>query len=156
MQSMDQSISQSVNQIIIKSVNQSIDWSIDQSIDPYIFQPIYRSAEQSIASERRRISGLQSTNHTDLHKFPWRISWENLIKEPKYFTFDDHHIYWFSQPFLLLIYGYCQEKIHFGVILVFRNYQNSYLATRLGEMQKKWPINTSLELNAISFVLNTN
>ena len=41
--------------------------------------------------------------------------------------------------------------------LVFLNYQNSYLATRLGgTMQKKGPINKSLDLNAISFVLNTN
>ena len=41
---------------------------------------------------------------TDLHTFPWRISWENLVKDQIFFSL------WsfcqFLQTLLLIVYGY--------------------------------------------------
>ena len=45
--------------------------------------------------------------------FPWRTSWENLFKDHSIFS-PRWSFYCFSQPFLLIMYGYCWEKIDVG------------------------------------------
>ena len=50
---------------------------------------------------------------TDLHTFPLRIRWENLIEHQGIFSFLII-FFIFSQPYLLTMYGHCWEKIAVG------------------------------------------
>ena len=50
---------------------------------------------------------------TDLHTFPLRITWENLIEHQGIFSFLII-FFIFSQPYLLTMYGHCWEKIAVG------------------------------------------
>ena len=48
--------------------------------------------------------------HTDLSTFPYRISWENLIKDQRISPLGDHNYSLFSWPFLLDRYWHCWKK----------------------------------------------
>ena len=49
---------------------------------------------------------------TDLHTFPQRISWKNLIKDHGIFSLVINLLILIT--YLLTVYGYCKEKIDLG------------------------------------------
>ena len=120
-QSINQSISQSVDRSINRSINKSVNQSnnqyvrqsinrlnrlIDRSINrPIFFQPIYRSANQSIASERRGFfrSSIDKTSWSPQISVKKHLS--ELDKRTKYFPFGD------DLPFRSVVYRECNLHV---------------------------------------------
>ena len=50
---------------------------------------------------------------TDLHTFPYKISWQNFLKDQSTVS-SGHNFINSNTLFLLIIFGYCWEKVDVG------------------------------------------